>query len=329
MDAPFPVGQPIELVVESGHAEWRLDWFLTHRFLGYSRVKLREVINAGGVTVDGHRAKAALRLRPGQRVQVVLPELTRAVHRAEEIPLSILYEDEWLVAVDKPPGMVVHPARGHWEGTLTAALQWHFDQLSTVGGASRPGIVHRLDRDTSGVIVVAKTDRAHLALARQWEDRTVEKEYFALVAGRLERDRDFIDQPIGLHPRQREKMAIRRDDPRSRPARSFYEVRERFDGYAAVAIFPHTGRTHQIRVHLAHVGCPVVCDTQYGGRTRLTRGELRRDPRDETVLLARQALHARRLVVRHPATGAPLEFTAPLPSDIAATLAELQASRAL
>ncbi len=326
----IPPGEAVELVVSQEHAGWRLDWFLAEQLRGHSRVKLRELINANGVTVDGHRTKASHRLVPGQRVVVVrMPELARAIHAAEEIPLSILYEDDWMVAVDKPPGMVVHPARGHWKGTLTAALQWHFDTLSQVGGPSRPGVVHRLDRDTSGVIVVAKHDQAHHALAQQWQDRTVEKEYFALVSGRPDRDRDYVDEPIGFHPRQREKMAIRRDDPRSRPARSFYEVTERFSGYAAVRIVPETGRTHQIRVHLAHLGCPVLCDAQYGGRPQLTRGEVRGDPNDETVLLARQALHAARLRLNHPKTGQPLELVAPLPADLAGTLAEIRAFRPL
>jgi 23S rRNA pseudouridine1911/1915/1917 synthase len=199
--------------------------------------------------------------------------------------------------------MVVHPGKGHYRGTLTSALQFHFNELSTIGGAARPGIVHRLDRDTSGVLVVARTDQAHARLAEQFERRTVEKEYFSLVAGRVDRDRDWIDRPIGFHPYQREKMAVRPDDPRSREARSFYEVLERFDGFAAVRIVPRTGRTHQIRVHLASLGCPVLCDRQYGGRAEITRGEVRRQPEDTALLLARQALHARRLAFAHPATG--------------------------
>ena len=143
---------------------------------------------------------------------------------AEDIPLEILFEDRWLAVINKPPGMVVHPAKGHWSGTLTAAMQFHFDQLSGVGGPTRPGVVHRLDRDTSGVIVIAKDDQVHRRLALQFEERTIEKEYFAIVTGRPDHDRDWIDLPIGLHPREREKMAIRPHDPNSRPARSFYEV---------------------------------------------------------------------------------------------------------
>jgi 23S rRNA pseudouridine1911/1915/1917 synthase len=319
---------PIELIVAPDQAGLRLDWYLARQFPNYSRVHLRKVINAAEVHVDSKRVKAAHRLREGERVSVRLPELPRPAPQPEDIPLEILYEDAAIVVVNKRPGMVVHPGKGNWRGTLTAALQFHFDQLSTVGGTARPGIVHRLDRETSGVLVVARTDAAHLRLAEQFERRTVEKEYFALVVGRVDRDRDVIDQPIGFHPHQREKMAIRRDDPASRPAVSFYEVLERFDGFAAVRIVPKTGRTHQIRVHLASIGCPVLCDRQYGGRAMLTRGELGRDPRDETVLLDRQALHARRLVIAHPDTGAAMEFIAPMPADLAGTLAALREFRA-
>jgi 23S rRNA pseudouridine1911/1915/1917 synthase len=226
--------------------------------------------------------------------------------------------------------MVVHPARGHWSGTLASSLQFHFGStLSSSGGPSRPGIVHRLDRDTSGVILVARNDVAHGKLARQFAERTIEKEYFALVSGNPPRDRDIIDCPIGFHPHQREKMAIRHDDPESRPAQTFFEVLERFKGFAAVRLVPKTGRTHQIRVHLNHLGCPVLCDKQYGGRSQITRGEIRRDPADDFVVLDRQALHARRLKFRHPEDGRTIEIEAPLPADMLAVLAELREYRSL
>ena len=323
--------QPVELVVSSSEAGWRLDLFLVHHFPDYSRVHLRRVITAGGVRIDDETGgKPSYRLKPGQRVRVVLPEIPREAPRPEEIPLDVLYEDDWLAVVNKPPGMVVHPARGHWSGTLASALQYRFaGKLSTAGGPTRPGIVHRLDRDTSGVILVAKHDLAHAKLAAQFRDRTVEKEYFALICGRPERDRDVIDRPIGMHPTHRDKMAIRRDDTASRPAETFYEVIERFDGFAAVRVSPKTGRTHQIRVHLEHIGCPVLCDRQYGGRARITRGEIRRDCEDTLVLLDRQALHAWRLEFAHPDTSEPFRIEAPLPDDMAAVLAELRSSRSL
>ncbi|MCC6123469.1 MAG: RluA family pseudouridine synthase [Pirellulales bacterium] len=325
----FPLSSdPVELIVDSTEAGWRLDVFLAHHFPDYSRVHLRRVITAGGVQVEDRGGKPAYRLIPGQRVRIVLPEIPREAPRPENIPLDILYEDDHLVVVNKPPGMVVHPARGHWSGTLAGALQFHFGStLSTSGGPSRPGIVHRLDRDTSGVILVARSDFAHAKLARQFADRTIEKEYFALVSGDPPLDRDMIDCPIGFHPHQREKMAIRRDDVESRPAQTFFEVVERFDGFAAVRLVPKTGRTHQIRVHLGHIGCPVLCDKQYGGRSHITRGEIRRDPADDFVLLDRQALHARRLKFRHPAEDRPLEIEAPLPADMQAVLQELRAYR--
>lgn len=321
--------EPSDLIVGAAEAGLRLDWFLARRFPTRSRTLLRRVINAAAVQVNGRRTKAAHRLSSGDVVTVALPELPRPGPAPEDIPLEILYEDEHLAAINKRPGMVVHPGKGNWRGTLTSALQFHFDRLSGIGGPTRAGIVHRLDRDTSGVIVVAKDDRAHQRLADQFEHRRVEKEYFAIVAGVPNRDRDAIDLPIGFHPHQREKMAIRRDDPRSRQAQSFYEVLERFDGFAAVRILPKTGRTHQIRVHLASIGCPVLCDRAYGGRSTLTRGELSRRPEDDFVLIERQALHARRLAITHPVSGAALEFVAPLPDDLQAVLAALAEFRAL
>jgi 23S rRNA pseudouridine1911/1915/1917 synthase len=223
--------------------------------------------------------------------------------------------------------MVVHPAKGHWRGTLAAAVQFRFGGLSTLGGPTRPGIVHRLDRDTSGVILVAKHDRAHQSLADQFAARTVEKEYFAIVVGSPSRDRDLIDRPIGVHPYQREKMAIRHDHPTVREAQTFYETLERFAGYAAVKIIPQTGRTHQIRVHLSSIGCPIFCDRLYGGRARVTCGELTGELSDERTILERQALHARRLRIAHPETGEAMEFEAPLAADIQNVLAVLREHR--
>jgi 23S rRNA pseudouridine1911/1915/1917 synthase len=316
-----------ELTVAPEFVGVRLDLFLAHHFPTHSRVQLRKAINAATVEVDGRRQKAAHRLRLGERVRLTLPEIPREAPAPEDIPLDVLFEDEHLAAIDKPPGMVVHPAKGHWAGTLTSALQFHFDKLSGAGGPTRPGIVHRLDRDTSGVLVVAKTDQAHFALSDQFASRTVEKEYFALVAGSPDRDRDMVDLPLGVHPYQREKMAVRRDHPTSRPAQTFYEVIERFHGYTAIRAVPKTGRTHQIRVHLNSVGCPVLCDRLYGGRAQLTRGELTGDPDDETILLDRQALHAARLAIKHPQSGQRLEFKAPLTPDIAGVLATLREFR--
>lgn len=323
MSADELSSEPIEIEVQATQADVRLDWFLAQQFPRYSRTFLRRAINAAAVKVDGKRTKASHRVSPGEHVSIVLPELPREGPEPADIPLDILYEDTSLAAINKPPGMVVHPGKGNWRGTLASALQFHFDRLSSLGGPTRPGIVHRLDRDTSGVIVVAKNDRAHKSLADQFEARTVSKEYFAIVVGQPDRDRDVIDLPIGFHPQQREKMAVRAHHPDSRPAQSFYEVVERFDGFSSVRILPKTGRTHQIRVHLAAIGCPVLCDRAYGGRSQLTRGDLRRVPDDTEVLLDRQALHARRLQFAHPETDQPLTIVAPLPADLARVLDEL------
>lgn len=316
--------EPVELTVDEAEEGQRLDAFLAARFPLYSRVQLRKVINAAAVLVQGRRTKAAFRLSAGQAVTISLPELPRSGPVPENIPIQVLYEDEHLIAINKSPDMVVHPGKGHWSGTLTSALAFHFEQLSSVGGPTRPGIVHRLDRETSGVLVVAKTDRAHLALAAQFEERSTAKEYLAIVAGVPDRDRDRIDQPIGAHPHHREKMAIRADHSTSRPAESFYEVLERFPGFALLRVLPRTGRTHQIRVHLTHVGYPVLCDRLYGGRSCITRGELLGRHAEGEIVLARHALHAFRLAITHPITGQPIAFEAPLPDDLQRTLACLR-----
>lgn len=318
---------PIERQVEAEHAGCRIDVFLARQFPEFSRALLRRAIDAGGVLIGDKVAKAGQRLKGGEQLSVKLPERPHAGPVPEDIPLDILYEDEHLAAVNKPPAMVVHPAKGNWSGTLTSALAFHFQQLSGAGGPTRPGIVHRLDRDTSGVLLVAKTDQAHFALSEQFEARTVEKEYFAIVMGAPDKDRDIIDQPIGIHPYQREKMAIRRDHPSSRPAQTFYEVTERFKGFAALRVRPKTGRTHQIRVHMTSIGCSVLCDKQYSGRSQITRGEIRHNLNDREVLLDRQALHAHRLKLKHPVSGESLELEAPIAADLQTVLNELRQHR--
>jgi 23S rRNA pseudouridine1911/1915/1917 synthase len=324
-------GETLHYTVTPEQAHQRLDAFLAIHFDQYSRVQLRKAIIDGLVTVNGKNKpiKVAYRMHEGDVVGMTLPSFPKAGPQPEEIALDILYEDDHLAVVNKPPGMVVHPARGHWSGTLTSALAFHFESLSTAGGPTRPGIVHRLDRDTSGVILAAKTDFAHNALAAQFEGRTVEKEYFAIVVGSPDLDQDLIDLPIGIHPYQREKMAIRRDHATSRPARTIFQVVERFQGFAAVRVLPQTGRTHQIRVHMDAIGYPVLCDKLYGGRSKITHGEIRRKfdhrtPEDEALVLERQALHARRIVFAHPLDQRRMEFEAPLPEDIERTLKELR-----
>lgn len=317
------------LEVTAAGEQMRVDAYLAQQFPEISRSRLQAAIRRQQVKINDIVAKPSTRLSAGQRLEIVLPEPEPACSRPEEIPLDILFEDDWLVAVNKPPGMVVHPAKGHWSGTLTAALVHHFSQLSQAGGANRPGIVHRLDRDTSGVILIAKHDLAHVRLTEQFEARTVMKQYLALVTPVPDRDRDLIDKPIGVHPYQREKMAIREHHPSSKPAVTLYEVARRFRGVALIRAFPKTGRTHQIRLHLAHVGYPILADKLYGGRARFLLGELTGRAEDTTELLGRQALHAERIEFAHPQTGAPLAISAPIPADLQLTIEMLAQHRRL
>jgi 23S rRNA pseudouridine1911/1915/1917 synthase len=319
------------LKVDETGAGRRLDAWLATAVESVSRARIRRSIDQGLTTVDGVPRKASYRLAAGQCV-VMVAAASPEGPQPEAIPLDVLFEDHAIVVVNKPAGMVVHPAKGHWAGTLAAALVHRFEQLSGVAGAVRPGIIHRLDRDTSGVIVAAKTDEAHQNLAAQFHNRTVSKEYLAIVSGNPDRDADRISAPIGPHPVHREKMALRAEHPESRPAETFYEVVERFAGFALVRAAPKTGRTHQIRLHLAHIRCPVLCDRLYGGRSRITVGEVRAITRcrgtagapDDAILLERQALHAHRLSLVHPTTGAPMTWDAPIPDDMNRVLATLR-----
>jgi 23S rRNA pseudouridine1911/1915/1917 synthase len=317
------------IVVDESEDNERLDSFLRRHFPKFSRVKLQRSIAAGDVTVDDQSSKSSTRVRTDQTINFRLPQASPEGSLPEDIPLDVLYEDDSIVAINKPPAMVVHPAKGHWSGTLTAALAFHFQNLSSVGGPTRPGIVHRLDRDTSGVILVAKTDQAHHALSSQFEKRTVKKEYVAIVSPAPDRDNDLIDKPIGAHPYQREKKAIRENHSTSRAASSVYLVEERFQGFGLIRVKPKTGRTHQIRVHMAHAGYPVLCDKLYSGRARLTLKDLTRKEADDQLLLDRQALHAHRIEVSHPVTGKPLMVEAPMPEDMQQTVETLRRLRPL
>jgi 23S rRNA pseudouridine1911/1915/1917 synthase len=324
---PVTTGDTRGLFVPESATGQRLDIFLAQALDGYSREQIRRAAQAGLAEVDGRVVRPSFKLRAGQQIRFRVPVQDDPGPTPEPIPLKILYEDDGLIVIDKPAAMVVHPARGHWSGTLTSALAYHFHSLSDIGGPARPGIVHRLDRDTSGVIVVAKTNAVHLHLAEQFEQRLVEKEYWAIICGRPQKDRDWIEQPIAPHPYQREKMAIRSGHPDSKPAATFYEVQERFPGHSLLRLMPKTGRTHQIRVHLTHIGHPILCDRLYAGHSEVTAEQLRtgRQSAERTPpVLTRQALHARRLKLLNPRTGQMMEFVAPLPPDLADTLAVLQ-----
>jgi 23S rRNA pseudouridine1911/1915/1917 synthase len=324
---------PEEFEVKTRSEGKRIDAYLASRYTDYSRQVIQKVIDAGAVLVNGRAAKASYRIRPGDLVSVRLPELPDTTPEPEEIPIQVVYEDEALTVVNKPAGMVTHPAKGNWRGTLVNALQYHYDTLSTVGGEHRPGIVHRLDRDTTGLLVVVKDDLAHRRLALQFETREVHKEYLAIVAGVPSRHSDYIERTIGFHPKFREKMAIRQAADGGKEASTFYEVVERFRGFALLRCKPLSGRTHQIRVHLAHIGHPILADKLYSGRDRFTFGDLLgpersarlAQPESEVTLIARQALHAHSLCFRHPLSGQELKLTAPLPEDFARTLEALRA----
>jgi 23S rRNA pseudouridine1911/1915/1917 synthase len=309
----------------------RLDQYLVSAFPGYSRSVFQKVIDAAAVTVNGNAAKASYKVRHGDHIRIWLPEPAHDIPQAEDIPLDVLYEDEFLALINKPADMVVHPAKGHWRGTLVNALQFHFGQLSHLSGDYRPGIVHRLDRDTSGVILVAKDEATHRDLSYQFEHRKIFKEYLAITVGVLDRDSDYIERRIAHHPREREKMAVTDEEEVGKEASSYYETIERFRGFSFCRIQPRTGRTHQIRVHLASIGCPVLADKAYGGRDSLRLSDLVPGLAAEAdrVLIPRQALHAGRLRFLHPRLREMIEAEAPLPPEFEETLAALRKYRAL
>lgn len=310
--------------VAPGEAGTRLDRFLQGRAPDLSRTRLQALIAAGHVTVDGARSKASHRLRGGAAVTVTVPPPVPLALVAEPRPLEILYEDAAVLVVNKPTGLVVHPGPGHAGGTLVHALLAHCGvALSGIGGVRRPGIVHRLDRGTSGLLVVAKSDRAHLALARQFKARRVERRYLALVHGVVPRAEGIVETAIGRHPHNRLRMAVRPSGA-GRPAMTRYRVLERFAAPAPLTLLAvelGTGRTHQIRVHLAHLGFPVVGDRTYGGRG-LAPGDP--DFSARVTALGGQALHAGVLGFTHPEGGAVLRFEAPHPPAFEALLTWLR-----
>ncbi len=337
MDPPTPFPVPanvVEIVAKCKAEVTRLDQFLHAYFPDLSRSVIQRVIDGRGVDVNGKPAKASYKVRHDDVIRVRPPEPTHPVPLPEDIPLDILYEDESVAVINKPADMVVHPAKGHWSGTLVNALRFRFDHLSSANGDYRPGIVHRLDRDTSGVILVAKENLAHQSLSMQFERRKVFKEYVAVVAGVLDRDSDYIEGRIGHHRHDRVKMAVyddEEDESDAKDACSYYEVIERFRGYTFCRVQPRTGRTHQIRVHLASVGCPVAADKVYSGRDKLLLSDLvpGLDADADATLLSRQALHAHRLRFKHPRKGTVLEVQAPLPAEFERTLAALREHRPL
>ena len=310
----------VRFTVPEDAAGLRLDRFLAGAGRGWSRSQVARWIEGGHVTRNGRPSKPAQFLAPGDAIEVNPPAPTPSDVLPQEIPLDVLYEDEHLIVIDKPPGLVIHPAAGNPDGTLVNALLAHCRDLSGIGGVERPGIVHRLDKDTSGVLIAAKTDLAHRALSLSFRWRTTDKRYLAVAYGAPKADEGVVDAPIARHPVERKRMAV---VPGGRQARTLWWVRERFAGASLIECRLVTGRTHQVRVHLAHIGHALVGDPAYSGRQW-------REIDDTRAAAAcrefpRQALHAWKLTITHPATGEPMTFEAPIPADIRELLDALRA----
>ena len=298
--------------VDAAHEDVRLDTFLTAHLRAHSRSHIKALIETGHITVDGGTAKPALHLRRGQRVEVVVPPSPPATVAPEDISLPVVFEDEHLLVINKPPALTVHPGAGRPSGTLVNAVLARVPGLARVGSRQRPGIVHRLDKDTTGLLVVAKTSVAYASLSSQVARRTVNRTYLALVHGVLPHEERTITAPIGRHPRHRTRMAV---VPRGREAITRYRVLERLARYTLVEAHLVTGRTHQIRVHFAHIGHPVAGDPVYAGRP-------------DELGIGRQALHAHRLQFVHPASGKEMAFEAPPPADFTAAVERARAQGA-
>ena len=307
------------ITVPADSEDSRLDRFLAAS-LSLSRSQLQRLIKEGCVLVAGKAAKANQAVKPGQEISIEVPALIDAAPAAEDLPLPIVYQDKDLIVVDKPAGMVVHPAAGHESGTLVNALLHHVDDLSGIGGEKRPGIVHRLDKGTSGLMVVAKHDTSHQELARQFAQREVEKEYLALAWGEVMAGRR-IDAPIGRDPANRKKMASESARVRRTRAAATRIVRAEHFGrvLTLVQVAIHTGRTHQIRVHLSAIGHPIVGDALYGGVHRRVPGDIR-----AVTHLDRPFLHSARLAFTHPDDGRRMEFLSAMPADLQTVLDQLR-----
>lgn len=300
-----------EIIVSQEDEGERLDVFLA-RLLAekYSRSKLKKMIEDGLVTVEGRNVPAHYPVKSREKITVDPPKAVFDQTRAEEIPLDILYEDEDLLAVNKPAGIVVHPAHGNLEHTLVNALLFHTRQLSDINGPIRPGIVHRLDKDTSGVLVVAKNDKTHASLGNQFKRHTIDRVYFAIVKGVVQHDEGICEEPVGRAFVNRQKIVIKPSG--GKDAKTLFRVEKRFPKATLLRIMPQTGRTHQIRVHMAHLNHPVLGDTLYGV---------------PSPWIKRQALHAAKLAVTHPKTHQRLVFESPLPADMTALMAQLESGK--
>ena len=309
-------------VVSASQEGERLDRFLLATGEFVSRHQIQKLIEKGYVWVDGTHVKASCRLRPHQEIRVAVPAPVPTRTAPEPIPLDVLYEDEDLLVVNKPAGMVVHPAAGHTRDTLVNALLFRCHDLSGIGGELRPGIVHRLDKQTSGLLVVAKGDAAHLALSEQFKAHAIRREYVGLVHGTFSNEQGSVDEPIGRHLTQRKKMSSR--TRRGRQAVTHWRVEQRFHGFTLLRFSLETGRTHQIRVHMAEKGHPIVGDLVYGGkRARMAHPPASDQDHKKLIGLGRFFLHAEKLGFEHPRSGTPLLFSSPLPEELALILRSL------
>ena len=305
---------PLILQVGSSIKERRLDKYLRGRFNDYSRVMIQQIIKAGAVTVNGQVAKPSFKLSPADTIEMTLPELPSKEIIPEDIPLNIIYEDDDIIMLNKQHDILVHPARGNTHGTLVNALTFYSDELSGGLGEFRPGIVHRLDKNTTGVMVVTKNDPAMWKIAKQFENRRTKKTYLAIVHGTPELAADRINAPLGIHPRIREKQAIRPEV--GKEAITFYKVLEEFRGFSLLKLTPKTGRTHQIRVHLTHIKHPIVADDMYGGKLIYPWQLADNDRAVQQPVIGRVALHASILEFKHPISDEMVKFEAPLPEDM-------------
>ena len=320
-----PISEPLTLHVGNSIKERRVDKYLHGRFSNYSRAMLQNIIKAGTVKVNGQIVKPSFKLSAGDRIDLTLPELPSREILPEDIPLNIIYEDDDVIILNKQPNMIVHPARGNTHGTLVNGLAFYSDKLSSGLGEFRPGIVHRLDKNTTGVMIVTKNDTAQWKIAKQFEMRQTKKSYLAIVHGCPELTADRINAPLGVHPRAREKYAVLSET--GKEAISFYEVLEEFRGFSSLKVRIETGRTHQIRVHLSHIKHPVVGDDMYGGKLVYPWQLQDAQPEAQDAIIGRVALHAHTIEFKHPTTEEMVKFEAPIPEDMQNLLTMLRKYR--
>lgn len=317
----------LTLRVGSSIKQRRIDRYLHGRFASFSRAVIQQTIKTGLAKVNGKTVKQSFKLSPGDTIEVTLPEPPSKEILPENIPLDIIYEDNDLIVLNKPANIIVHPARGNTHGTLVNALVHYCNQLSSGLGELRPGIVHRLDKNTTGLLIVTKNDPAQWKIAKQFRNRTVEKTYLAVVHGTPELSADRIKAPLGIHPKNRQKYAVRPET--GKEAVTFYEVLESFRGFSLLKLTPKTGRTHQIRVHCSYIKHPIVADDTYGGKIVYPWQLKDTQPAPEDPVISRCALHAHSIMFKHPTTEKQVTFEAPLPKDMQNLLDMLRKYRTL